>query len=115
MTTSQMILMAIFYLALMVAVAWFTRATMLRIMGALAGGAAFGVVGLLGIALGENQGWWHVPSGNAYHFRLLLWLGLAISSAPDYLMTWRIDRRFGMRGMAICVLVVALTGPPRDY
>jgi hypothetical protein len=60
---------ALFYMALMVAVAWFTRASRVRIIGALAGGAAFGVVGLLGIALGENQGWWTHPEWDAEHFR----------------------------------------------
>lgn len=48
-------------------------------------------------------------------FKLLLWLGLAISCAPVYLITWRVARRFGARGLALCVLIAAIIGPPRDY
>jgi hypothetical protein len=32
-----------------------------------------------------------------------------------YLITWRIARRFGWRGLAVVVLVAAIIGPPRDY
>jgi hypothetical protein len=61
MTISQLMLMTSLYLAAFVGVAYLTRAKMLRIVGALCGGAAFGVVALLAVALGEIQGWWRVP------------------------------------------------------
>jgi len=32
-----------------------------------------------------------------------------------FLITWRIARRFGGRGLALVVLVVAVLGPLRDY
>jgi hypothetical protein len=32
-----------------------------------------------------------------------------------YLITWRVARRFGGRGLAVCVLTSAIIGPPRDY
>ena len=32
-----------------------------------------------------------------------------------YLITWRIARRFGWRGLAVVVVVAAIIGPPRDY
>ena len=115
MTTRELILMIGFYLALLVAVAYFTRAKVRRIMGALAGGAVFGVVALPGLALGETQGWWRLPTAGSSHFYLLLWLGFAVSGAPTYLILWRIVRRFGGRGLAVCALVVAIIGPPRDY
>jgi hypothetical protein len=115
MTTSQMIATTAFYLAAFVAVVYFTRAEWLRIAGAAAGGAAFGVVGVLAVALGEAQRWWRVPRSGAPHFELLLWLGLAVSCAPVYLITWRVARRFGGRGLAVCVVVAAIIGPPRDY
>jgi hypothetical protein len=53
MTTGQMILMAGLYLAALVAAAYWTRAKIRRIAGALAGGAVFGGVALLAVALGE--------------------------------------------------------------
>jgi hypothetical protein len=115
MTTTQIVLMIGFYLAASVAVAYFTRARLRRILAALAGGAVFGVVALLGISLGESQGWWRVPQTGTSHFYLLLWLGFAVSSVPTYLILWRIVRRFGGRGLAVCVLVAAIIGPPRDY
>jgi hypothetical protein len=108
-------LMIGFYLALFVAVAYFTRAKVRRILGALAGGAVFGVVALLGLTLGETQGWWQVPKGGTAHFYLLLWVGFAVSGAPTYLILWRVVRRFGGRGLAVCVVGVAIIGPPRDY
>jgi hypothetical protein len=75
----------------------------------------FGVVALLAVALGENQRWWRVPKAGSSHFQLLLWIGLAVSSAPVYLITWRVARRFGGGGLAVFALAAALIGPPRDY
>jgi hypothetical protein len=115
MTTGQIILMTGFYLAACVAVAYFTRAKLRRILGALAAGAVFGLVALPALALGEAQGWWHVPQGGSAHFQLLLWLGFAISGGPTYLILWRVVRRFGGRGLAVCIVVSAIIGPPRDY
>ena len=115
MTTIQILLMIGFYLGLFVAVVYFTRARMRRVMGALAGGAAFGLVGVSAVALGEAQGWWRVPQSGVAHFYVLLWLGFAISCAPDYLIIWRVVRRFGGWGLAGCVLVSTIIGPPRDY
>ena len=115
MTTGQMILMTVLYLAAFVAAAYFTRAKARRIVGALSGGAVFGVVGLLVVALGESRNWWRVPKEQASRFWWLLWLCLAVSSAPVYLITWRVARRFGRRGLAVCALASGIIGPLRDY
>jgi hypothetical protein len=115
MTTSLLILIAGLYLAVFVGVAYFTRAKGLRIAGALVGGGVFGVVELLAIALGETQGWWRVPKTGSSHFQLLLWLAGAVSCSPVYLITWRVARRFGGRGLAVFALAAAVIGPPRDY
>ena len=32
-----------------------------------------------------------------------------------FLITWRIARRFGWRGLAVVLVVLAVIGPPRDY
>jgi hypothetical protein len=110
-----MVLMTGLYLAAFVAVACFTRAKPLRIAGAAAGGAVFGLVALLAVALGEAQNWWRVPKAGSPYFHFLFWLGFAVSCAPVYLITWRVARRFGGRGLAVCVVAAALIGPPRDY
>lgn len=115
MTTVPISLMIAFYSVLLVAVAYFTRAKLRRILGALVGGAVFGVVALLGIALGEAQGWWRLPQTGSSNFQLLLWLGFTISSVPTYLILWRVVRRFGGRGLAVCIVVSTVIGPPRDY
>ena len=103
------------YLALLGAMVYFTRATTRRIAGALAGGAAAGLLALGAIALGEAQGWWRLPSESTPYFRLHLFLGLAISMAPSYLITWRVARRFGWRGLTVFLVAVAVIGPLRDY
>ena len=115
MTTAQILVMTGLYLAAFVVVAYFTRAKLRRIVGACAGGAVFGVIALLAVALGEAQGWWRIPKSNASYFQFLFWLGFSVSVAPVYLVTWRVARRFGNRGLAVCTLVSAIIGPPRDY
>ncbi|PYS48556.1 MAG: hypothetical protein DMF68_12790 [Acidobacteria bacterium] len=103
------------YFAALVAVTYFSRATARRVMGALVGGAAVGLMGLGIIALCEALGWWHIPFASTPYFLPLFYIGLAISCAPIYLVTWRVARRFGWRGLAVCVCIVAVIGPPRDY
>jgi hypothetical protein len=115
MTTSHLILMTSLYLAVFVGVAYLTRARVPRIAGAICGGAVFGVVALLAVALGEAQGWWRAPKIGSLYFRSLLWLGVAVSCTPIYLITWRVARRFGGRGLAMFALAAAVVGPPRDY
>lgn len=46
--------------------------------------------------------------------RMLFSIGLAISLSPIYLITWRVARRFGLRGLIVCLIVVGVVGPPRD-
>ena len=114
MTAQQLYLFDCLYLAVLVVVAFFTRATARRIAGALAGGAAFGVVALGIIALGEEVGWWHMAITWEPYFLTLMLIGFAMC-AFIYLITWRIARRFGSRGLAVVVIVAAVIGPPRDY
>jgi hypothetical protein len=52
----------------------------------MCGAAVFGVVALLAVALGETQGWWRVPKAGSSHFQLLLWLDIAASCTPVYLI-----------------------------
>ncbi len=43
---------------------------------------------------------------------------MCISTIPCgfvFLITWRIARRFGRRGLVAAVLFAAVIGPPRDY
>jgi hypothetical protein len=112
MTTLPLILMTCGYAFLFVVVAYLTRATFRRIVGAVAGGGAAGLMCMALIVLGEALGWWRVPLLST---PALLLLGLSISVSPIYLVTWRIARRFGWRGLAVFTGVVTIIGAPRDY
>lgn len=114
MTTQQLHLFNGLALVLLVVVSILTRATARRIAGALAGGAAAGVVALFMIALGEKEGWWHMAITWEPYFLALLWVDFALSAFP-FLITWRIARWFGWRGLSAAVSIAAVIGPPRDY
>jgi hypothetical protein len=115
MTPQQIILWTCGYLVELVIVVYFTRATPRRVMGAVAGGAAAGLLGVGAIAVCEYLGWWWVPYGSTPYFLALFYLGVAISLMPIYPVTWRLARRFGWRGLAVFISIVTVIGPPRDY
>jgi hypothetical protein len=115
MTRQQIILMSGAYLVELVAVIYFTRATARRLLGAMAGGAAAGLLALGAIAWCEALGWWRIPFASSSYFLPLFYLGLSISLMPIYLVTWRVARRFGRRGLLVFLCVVTVIGPPRDY
>jgi hypothetical protein len=115
MTTQQVILWSCAYLIGFGVVFYFTRATTRRVVGAMFGGAAAGLLGLGAIALSEALGWWWIPFASTPYFLALFYLGLSISLMPIYLVTWRLARRFGWRGLAVFTGIVTVIGPPRDY
>ena len=115
MTILQIIIVTLLYGFALVAAVYFTRPTLRRAMGALIGGAIVGVFGMGAIFFGNTFGLWQVPISWTPIFLSLFYLGLAISVAPIYLVTWRIARRFGWRGLAVFIGVVTIIGPPRDY
>jgi hypothetical protein len=86
MTTTQLHLFNALYPALLIVVAFFTRATPRRIAGVLAGGVALGVVMLGAIALGEEMGWWHFVITWELDVLTLLLLDAAISGAAILLV-----------------------------
>ena len=115
MTTQQIILWTCAYLIELGVVVYFTRATTRRLLGALAGGVAAGCFGLGAIVSGNDLGLWRVPIARTPYFLALFYLGLSISVTPIYLVTWRLVRRFGWRGLAVFLCIVTVIGPPRDY
>ena len=114
MTTQQLHLFNALFLVVLVVVTVLTRATARRIAGALAGAAAFGVVALGIIALGERVGWWHMAITWKPYFVTLLLIDFVLC-AFIYLITWRVARRFGSRGLAVVVVVATVIGPVHDY
>ena len=114
MTIRQICLFAGLYLVLLAVVTVLTRATLRRIAGALAGAAVAGVAMLGIIAIGESAGWWHFAMAWDPWFLTLMCLG-TIPCGFIFLITWRIARRFGGRGLAVVAIVAAVLGPVRDY
>ena len=115
MTPLQIIVVTCLYFVALLVVIYFTRATARRIVAAFAGGAAVGLFGMGAIVCGNALGLWRVPIVRTPQFVALFYFGLTITVTPIYLVTWRVARRFGWRGMAVCLGVVAIIGPPRDY
>jgi hypothetical protein len=86
-----------------------------RTVGALAGGVAAALVGVVIEAVAHQQGFWHytendTPVGPAFihPFNVIIFALIA-------LIAWRIGRRFGVRGQAIYVGAEAIINPPGDY
>jgi hypothetical protein len=115
MTTQQIILWTCAYLIELVAVVYFTRPSARRIVGASSGGIAAACFGMGAIILGNALGLWRVPLARTPYFLALFYFGLTISVTPIYLVTWRLVRRFGWRGLAVFLCIVTVIGPPRDY
>ena len=114
-TPRQLIVVTGLYLVELVAVVYFTRATSRRILGAFAGGAAVGCFGLAAVVLGNSLALWRVPITRTPYFLTLFYLGFFVSVTPIYLVTWRLSRRFGWRGLAVFTCAAAIIGPPRDF
>src|ERR1051326_8997015 len=115
MTTGQIILVTCAYFIELVIVIYFTRATSRRVIAAFAGGAVVGIFGMGTVVAGNELGWWRVPIVWTPYFVGLFYFGLFISVTPIYLVTWRLTRRFGWRGLMIFTGIVTIIGPPRDY
>jgi hypothetical protein len=117
MTTRQIIWITFAYAVELAGVIYFTRATLRRVGGAVVGGLIGGLLFIGIVVCGERFGWWHwqYPVPFTTGFAVLFYVGTVISIIPLYLITWRLARRFGGRGLAITFAFVAVIGPPRDY
>jgi hypothetical protein len=99
LTTQELIVGAVVYSVALATVVSFTRPTVRRFAGALAGAAIVAGLALwVLIPLGEARGWWRVPLDPSPSYMALLYLATAVCTIPIFLATWRIARRFGWRG-----------------
>ena len=114
MTQHELYGFACFYLALTVGVAVLARATLRRIAGALAGAAVCGPAVLGIIALAGRAGWWHFAFTWTLFSIALLWASIALCGFV-FLLTWRVARRFGGRGLVVLIVASAVLGPVRDH
>ena len=110
----QIIVTTCVYAVALAAVIYFTRAPSRRVLGALAGGAAAGCFALGAMAVGEALGLWRNFLPSTPGMWMLYYLAIAIACSPIDLITWRVARRFGSRGLTVCVIVAGVLGPTRD-
>jgi hypothetical protein len=114
--TSQLLLVATcVYIVAIVATVYFTRATLCRLVGALAGGGAVAVVGVGVELLCQSLGFWRYPSTDSPYGPPLMYPLLVLVFAILALIGWRVTRRFGWRGQAVFLAVVTVVGTMRDY
>ena len=115
MTTQEIIVMTGAYAVALAAAIYFTRAPSRRVVGALAGGVTAGCFGVGAMVAGQALGAWWISLPSTPGVWALFSVGFAISLSPIYLITWRVARKFGWRGLAVCLVVAGVIGPPRDY
>ena len=113
MTPQQLNLFNCLYLAILVVVAFCTRTTALRVAGALAGGAAVGVMSMGIIALGEEVGWWRMTISWEPYFMTLMLIDFSLCiHFPDHVADCAASVG---AGWGVVVFVMAVFGPLRDY
>ena len=112
-TIQQLHIFNALYLILLVVVVILTRASLRRIVGALGGTFAAGAAGIVVIVICERVGWWHFTMHWEPYYLFQFGISVALG-AFVFLLTWRLARRFGGRGLAIALLLAALLGPFRD-
>ena len=100
---------------ILIIIIYFTRATRRRIVGALAGGLAGGLVIALTDYIASSLGLWYYPSITVY-----TQLSYYVPSALLYgsgiaLIGWRINRRFGIKGLTVFILLFGIYGSTRDF
>ena len=115
MTTPILLLALGIYLTLLIAAVYFTRASIRRVSGALAGGAAVAVVGIGVEVVMHRLGVWHYPGVEAWYGPVLMYPLIIVVFALLALIGWRVDRRWGRRGLIIFLLAVTVIGTIRDY
>lgn len=93
----------------------FLRTTARERWSALAGGLAAAVAGLAIEAAAHALGWWSYTMGDTPIGPPAIYPALVIVFAFLALIGSRILRRFGLRGFAAYLLVLAIVGTARDF
>jgi hypothetical protein len=84
-------------------------------VGALAGGAATALVGVGVEALAHARGWWRYTSDDTPVGPVAMYPVIVVILAFLALIGWIVMRRFGGRGLAVFLGVLAVVGTLRDY
>jgi hypothetical protein len=100
-------------------VAYLTRATFLRTMGSLAGGAVFAVLWLIKLTLDYTLGWWRsafpgTPEPLTLFSKPLVFLAMMMAAGLFLLLSWRVTRRFGWVGQLVMIVALPIDFAIRD-
>jgi uncharacterized membrane protein YkvA (DUF1232 family) len=96
--------------------AFFTRATLRRMVGVLIGAIPIIPMVMFFDGIAAQRGWWYYPAVTtgdaplAWYVSAALFYGAALG-----LVGWRVIRRYGWRGLIGFILAFALFGLMRDY
>jgi hypothetical protein len=115
MTTSLLLSVTGVYLVGLAVLAYLTRATRRRFLGAVAGGVTVALVGVGIEVLFQTLGFWHYPSVDQRYGPVLMYPVILLMWAGYSLIGWRVLRRFGFRGEALFLTVIGLLGTLRDF
>jgi hypothetical protein len=115
MTTSLLLSAAGVHLVGLAVLAYLTRATRRRFLGALAGGVAVALVGVGVEMLFQTLGFWHYPSVEQRYGPLLMYPVILLMWTGYSLIGWRVTRRFEWRGQVLFLSLVAIVGTLRDF
>jgi hypothetical protein len=69
---------------------------------------------IVGDIVGDYAGWWHYLFTTDTHAPLLIYLGDLIYGTGGALIGWRIQRRFGIPGLLLFVVLLSVYGLLRD-
>jgi len=102
--------------AIALLVIYFAKASLRRVGAALLGGIAGGLLNVVADLLAFALGWWHYASTHPAYAPPWFYVTAGLGYGPVLaLLGWRIDRRFGGRGVLLFLACVAIYGPLRDY
>ena len=100
---------------LLLIVIFFTRPAARRLLGAFVGGLAFAVLHISWDTVAHSAGWWRYPFTTEAHAPLLWYMGSVFWGATSALIGWRIQRRWGLRGLIIFLVAVGVLGTVNDF
>lgn len=102
--------------ALALLVIYFTKASLRRLSAALLGGIAGGLLNLGADLLAFRLGLWHYASTHPAYAPPWYYATAGLAYGPLLsLIGWRIDRRYGRRGVLILLACIAVYGLLRDF
>ena len=118
LTPSQALLIGIIVAPTLFALsAYFTRANARRIVGALAGAVAYGVLTFAWDRVAAVVGWWHYPFDPTVTSQMLpLYIPAGLVAGGAFgLVGWRVVRRFGWQGLSAFLFVWGVWGVIHDF